>query len=118
MSKYKSFIFSDYQFSPDDNKLDLSYEFEGGPIFSETFNFDFPFAKYEPAVLDRALQMLFFMAGISYYKTYLSPKIVINKGQIDEATAEFLAKTYQRGLGEFFYVNKLEPNTKIPFRAN
>jgi hypothetical protein len=69
-------------------------------------------------VLDRAIQLLFFIAGVSYYKAFLSPKITVEKGQIDENLAAFLNRTYQRGLGEFFYLNHLDPRTDIPFPSN
>ena len=61
---------------------------------------------------------MFFVAGVSYFKAYLPPEIVVEAGEIDTQLAEFLNKTYQRGLGEFFYVNQLDPMTKISFPVN
>ncbi len=58
------------------------------------------------------------MAGVSYFKAYPTNTIQINKGQLDKKAADFFGKTYQKGLGEFFYTNDLDPNTKIDFPAN
>jgi len=116
--KYRQFIFEDYTFDTASQTLSLHYSFEGRVPFTETYHFDFPFGRYDTAVFDRACQQLFFIAGVSYYKAYLAPEIVIKKGQMDQVMAEFYAKTYQGGLGEFFYVNQLDPSTLIPFTAN
>ncbi len=117
MSKYQSFVFKSYAFDPNSKVLSLQYGYDDSLLFTETFKFDFDFVDYDPAVLDRACQLLFFIAGVSYYKAYVAPKIRIEAGELDEQTATFLRKTYQKGLGEFFYVNQLDPSTSIPFQA-
>jgi hypothetical protein len=113
--KYQQFIFEDYTFDTTTQVLSLQYSFDGTVPFTETFHFDFPFAAHDPIALDRAFQVLFFMAGVSYYKAYVAPEIVVKKGQLDGPMVTFFAKTYQRGLGEFFYVNQLDPRTLIHF---
>lgn len=117
--KYQRFIFDDYTFSANDKKLTLRYSLDDQLHFEESFVFDFDFvADYSPEALDRALQLLFLVAGVSYYKTYLPPEIVVTRGTIDKPLAEFLSRTYQKGLGEFFFVNQLDVNTKILFPIN
>jgi hypothetical protein len=86
--------------------------------FTESYIFDFDFTAYDNSALDRACQLLFFMAGVSYYKAYLSSEIYLEVGELDQETANFLSKTYERGLGEFFYVNQLDPHTPIKFPGN
>lgn len=113
--KFKQFIFENYAFDASTGSLKLHYGFDDTVHFTENYQFDFEFANYDPALLDRALQNLFFMAGVSYYKTYLAPEIVVRKGELDAQSAAFFSKTYQRGLGEFFFVNKLDPHTTITF---
>jgi UDP-N-acetyl-alpha-D-muramoyl-L-alanyl-L-glutamate epimerase len=115
MSKYQKFIFKDYSFDVGTRSLTLRYSLDDSLDFTETYKFDFEFANYDSATLDRACQTLFFMAGVSYYKTYLPPEIVIEKGELDQKMAEFFSKTYQRGLGEFFYTNRLDPRTAVTF---
>lgn len=118
MTKYKQFIFLDYEFSPDEKKLTLQYQIDGQVFFREIYEFDFPYTDYSPEALDHAVQSLFFMSGVSYYKTYLPPEIIVKKGHLDEADAKFYAKTYQKGLGELFYLNNLDPKTPVNFQAN
>lgn len=115
MSKYQTFIFEDYSFDADTKILQLHYGMDDSLHFTETYRFDFDYADYDPTALDRAVQFLFFMAGVSYYKMYIPPEIVIKKGQLDAQMAAFFSKTYQRGLGEFWYLNKLDPRTPVTF---
>lgn len=118
MMKYKQFIFESYDFNATNKTVSLHYSLDGELNFLETFTFDFAYTDYDQAVLDRALQALFFMAGVSYYKTYIPPEIVVKKGQLDAESAQFFSKTWQRGLGEFFYVNGLDPHTPMTFPTN
>lgn len=117
-NKYETFIFKDYIFNKENKSLILSYSFDNKINFNETYTFDFDFVEYQENVLDRAIQNLFFMAGVSYYKAYLTNNIKIEVGHIDDKLANFLSKTYQKGLGEYFYLNKLDPKSNIPFYAN
>lgn len=109
------FIFESYLFDAATKKLELRYAIDQTYHFTEQYVFDFPFVNYDAKVLDRAIQNLFFMAGVSYYKTTLPEEIVIKHGELDKASAAFFAKTWQKGLGEFFYLNQLNPQTPITF---
>jgi hypothetical protein len=118
MSKYQQFLFKRYEFDDSTGELRLYYGYDEALEFCESYKFDFKFVDYDKAALDRALQLLFFMAGVSYYKMYLAPEIVVQAGEIDQPLADFLGKTYQRGLGEFFYLNQLDPRTPATFPTN
>lgn len=118
MSHYRQFRFKHYEFDAATGWLKLYYGYDDTLEFCESYHFDFPFAEYDPATLDRAIQLLFFMAGVSYYKAYLAPEISVEAGAVDEPLAAFLSKTYQRGLGEFFYINQLDPRTPVTFPSN
>lgn len=118
MNKYQSFIFKRYDFNEQNGTLNLYYSFDDVIEFCETYTFNFTPVKYNKRALDRAIQLLFFMAGISYYKAYLPSQIIVRDGNIDKPLAEFLSKTYEKGLGEFFYVNSLNPRTSIKFPSN
>jgi UDP-N-acetyl-alpha-D-muramoyl-L-alanyl-L-glutamate epimerase len=117
-AKYQRFVFKDYDFDPGAKTLELTYGMDDALEFKEIYKFDFDYAAYDPNVLDRALQNLFFMAGVSYYKAYIPPTIVVEKGKLDPDLASFFSKTYQRGLGEFWYVNNLDPRTLVTFPAD
>jgi UDP-N-acetyl-alpha-D-muramoyl-L-alanyl-L-glutamate epimerase len=118
MSNFKSFIFKSYQFDEKQKTLNLHYSFDNQLNFTESYMFDFDFTDYDKDILDRALQSLFLVAGVSYYKAFPIDSIEVNHAQIDHTSATFFAKTYQYGLGEFFYVNNLDPNAPIPFKPN
>ena len=108
------FTFTNYKFDEQQNKLELHYKVDD-QLFTETYVFNCHPIAYDPLVLDRALQNLFFIAGVSYFKTKLPEQIVFEAGQLDSTSAAFFSETWQKGLGEFFYVNKLDPNTPITF---
>ena len=115
---YQKFIFKNYTFDKSSGQLNLNYSYDNKINFTETYTFDFPIDEYDELAAKRAFEMLFFMAGVSYYKTYLAPEIVVEAGLIDAPIAGFLERTYQQGLGEFFYVNKLDPKTPVNFPVN
>ncbi|MDQ5972240.1 MAG: UDP-N-acetyl-alpha-D-muramoyl-L-alanyl-L-glutamate epimerase [Patescibacteria group bacterium] len=115
---YQAFIFKNYAFNPVNKILTLNYSFDDKLNFSETFRFDFPFAEYNKETLDKACESLFLLAGVSYYKAYLAPTIITEHHGLSRATAEFLEQTYQKGLGEFMYVNKLDPLKPINFPSD
>lgn len=116
--KYNQFIFDSYVFDAESRQLSLHYAIDETLKFTETYTFDFEFVDYNPQLLDVAAQTLFFMAGVSYYKAYLPGEIVVRAGSLDQKSAEFFSRTYQQGLGEFFFVNKLDPNTPVLFPPN
>lgn len=115
---YKAFIFKSYNFDVTAKTLKLSYGFDDAYSFTEEYRFNFDLRPYDQQVLDRAIQSLFFMAGVSYYKAFPVEAIRIDQGKIDRKDADFFAKTYQRGLGEYYYINKMNPRTEVPFIAN
>lgn len=118
MNSYKSFIFKSYKFDEVQKTISLNYSFDDQHDFCETFTFDFDYADYDKSTLDRALQSLFFIAGVSYYKAFPTDSINIQQGQLDSQGTQFFSETYQKGLGEFFYLNNLDPNTSVPFKEN
>jgi 7-cyano-7-deazaguanine synthase in queuosine biosynthesis len=115
MSEYKNFIFKDYVFDKSTKTLSLYYSIDDQINFLETYHFDFDYIDYNPKALNKAIETLFFMAGVSYFKTFVPENIEIQKGSLDKREADFFSKTYQRGLGEFWYVNSLDPNTPVSF---
>lgn len=113
--EYSSFLFKSYAFDPATQTAIFTYGFDDALTFTETYTFDFPYVLYDQVALDRGLQTLFFLAGISYYKMFPVQSIAVRMGDIDSAMAQFLSNTYQRGLGEYFYINNLDPKTPIVF---
>ncbi|MGB4800524.1 MAG: hypothetical protein WBP03_03345 [Candidatus Saccharimonadales bacterium] len=116
--RYQAFRFVGYEFSAVDRTLQLHYGYDNALRFTETYRFDFDFVPYDPLALDMALQNLFFIAGVSYYKAFIPGEIRVEAGTIDQPLADFLSKTYRCGLGEFWYVNQLSPHTPVDFPVN
>lgn len=111
--EYTSFNFLRYNFDEANKTASFTYSYDDVVQYTETYRFDFDFVQFDYQQLDRALQNLFIMAGISYYKAYLPPVINTPGLPLDDFRAQTFSAVYQRGLGEFFYVNQLDPNTPI-----
>jgi UDP-N-acetylmuramoylalanine--D-glutamate ligase len=137
--KATMFEFTSYAFEPEKKRVVFNYktEFESGAPLFFTETIILPKAvnlKPIPAgQLEKLLQSLHIILGISYYKFYCPPTIKFyNKGEVSpkaDATklrlpyalskpeADFWNTVYKKGLGEFFYKNKLDPkiSPKFPY---
>ena len=96
---------------------ELVYAFDDGPELIERIRFPEP---PEPngarkAAFDAALRILHLIAGVSYYKAGLPPRIDVEAGPLDDATADLLDALYLHGLGEFAYRNGVDLRGKIAF---
>ncbi len=119
MSQYKTFSFDEYSFDQASKTLSFQYSIDEKLKFTEKYIFDLEIDQnLNHKVLDRACKIAFLVTGVSYFKTYLPQEITYKSAEVDKNLADFLSKTYQRGLGEFFYVNNLDPNTPIDFPSN
>ena len=105
----KTFKFEKYNFNPKTGVMKMCYS-TGDFKFTEKLFFFKPIKKLElqkQKALDKALFNLFLIAGISYYKTFASKKILLDKKyKLNREQAAFWNKVYTKGLGEFFYKNK------------
>ncbi|MFI5205423.1 MAG: hypothetical protein ACHQVK_00625, partial [Candidatus Paceibacterales bacterium] len=114
------FEFASYEFNPAKKQVVFYYatHFEGGGVmhFTETILFPkAPNLKNLPKeLLEKLLQSLHIMLGISYYKFYCAPEIKLPYS-LSKGEADFFTTVYQKGLGEFFYKNSLDPNLSPKF---
>jgi hypothetical protein len=96
---------------------ELAYAFDDGEALIERVRF--PNAPAVPpvraAAFDAALKLLHLIAGISYYKAGVPPRIEVADGPLDDATAELLDQLYLHGLAEFAYRNALDLRGRISF---
>jgi UDP-N-acetyl-alpha-D-muramoyl-L-alanyl-L-glutamate epimerase len=96
---------------------ELAYAFDDGEALIERVRF--PNAPAVPparaAAFDAALKLLHLIAGISYYKAGVPPRIEVADGPLDDATAELLDQLYLHGLAEFAYRNGLDLRGRISF---
>lgn len=100
-----------------DGVAELGYAFDDGQELVETVRF--PQAPALPAerraAFDAALKLLHLVAGVSYYKAGVPPKIELADGPLDDATADLLDALYLHGLAEFAYRNGLDLRGRISF---
>ncbi|MEW9623934.1 UDP-N-acetyl-alpha-D-muramoyl-L-alanyl-L-glutamate epimerase [Rhodanobacter geophilus] len=100
-----------------DGVAELAYAFDDGETMVERIRF--PHAPALPrereAAFDAALKLLHLVAGVSYYKAGVPPKIEVADGPLDDATADLLDALYLHGLAEFAYRNGLDLRGRIAF---
>lgn len=104
------FTFESWSFDSETGQLNFTYHDSEYGAFSETFTFPNVgtdrYEKYESAIC-AAINCLFWMAGVSYYKTSLAQKIVFNDEKPNLQIAEWLTQTWRSGLAELAFENGL-----------
>src|SRR5699024_9321017 len=100
-----------------DGVAELVYAFDDGPELVERIMF--PRAPAVPperaAAFAAALRWLHLVAGVSYYKAGIPPRIEVDGEAPDAATAALLDDLYLHGLAEFAYRNKLDLAGRLRF---
>ncbi len=114
----EAFRFIRCHFDEGSGVASLVYAFDHGPELTETIRF--PAAPYRlDAVrrdaVEQALRLLHLIAGVSYYKAAVPPRIEIDGYGIDADTAALMTELYENGLGEFAYRNGMVLRGKIRF---
>jgi len=104
------FRFVRCDFAADTGVARLVYAFDDGPEMTETVTV--PGAPFQldgerAAAVQRALQLLHLIAGVSYYKAAVPAQVSIDSYTVDAATAALVETVYLNGLGEFAYRNGL-----------
>jgi len=114
------FEFTSYKFEPENKRAVFNYrqEFDGAdPIsFTETLILpEIPVLNNLPnGLVDKILQNVHIIIGISYYKFYCAKDIKIPY-ILSKKEADFWNIVYKKGLGEFFYRNNLDPKISPKF---
>lgn len=108
MKQCQSFIFDSYSLNRENGEIELRYKLDNGIRFLETITLSKPIGNIvDEAELNRALFLLHLFGGISYYKTCCPKKIEVRSGKLTKDQAEFWNTVYTKGLGQFFYENKI-----------
>ncbi|MDR2547244.1 MAG: hypothetical protein LBC96_07010 [Lachnospiraceae bacterium] len=112
--KYPHFIFHGYSVKDVGSSLRVEYDFSipGLAVFRP--HWLFPKSRSHHLDWDcETLDELFFSLGmvelISYWKTVCPPLVKISCRQLSPEAIAWWVKFYRKGLGEFFYVNRLTP---------
>ncbi len=100
-----------------DGVAELVYAFDDGAQLIERIRFPQapPLAPERATAFNAALQLLHLIAGVSYYKAGVPPKMDVAAGPLDAATADLLDALYLHGLAEFAYRNGLDLRGRIAF---
>lgn len=112
MKQYSSFIFDTCAFDLKTGKIELHYSLDDDLHFTETLLLPKSEARDPRSALLLALHLV---AGVSYFKTCLPKEIAIHSGTLTEDQAYFWNTVYTKGLGEFFFRNKIDYHDLIHF---
>ncbi|MEK7575257.1 MAG: endonuclease domain-containing protein [Patescibacteria group bacterium] len=108
------FSFNGYEINRSEGKIAFKYELahEGETFsFAEKISFDPKQADFKRApdtVLTNALDTLSLILGISYWKLFCPKELRLPNIALTSAQAQFWNTVYTKGLGEFFYKNKID----------
>ena len=97
---------------PDTGRASFDYALTGpgGELrFTEVITFPVPATPPDAATLatlDRVLDLLHLVAGVSYYKT-AAPRRIVLPAPLGEAAVDLVTAVYTKGLAEYAYLNDL-----------
>lgn len=114
----KAFYYKNYEFDAKTGILLFQYE-SMGYKFNETITFPgAPFTLTQAQ--KKALDLIFLYAhiafGISYYKAFLNPEVVLESGALTKEEANFFNTFYINGLGEFSVKNNVDIRIAFPYQ--
>lgn len=101
------FYFDSFKIEPEQGRILYVYSTDAGHTFVHEFTLAFPpggdTSNYEAAAFALG------MAELSHYwKAILAPEIVVRAGKLSAEQIVFWENLYTKGLGEFFYINKID----------
>jgi hypothetical protein len=111
------FVFKGYEPKLEKGEVFFHFGFRGEKNIDFTEKISFPpvVTKIPEALLKSILDNLMLILGISYWKVYCPKEIIINDNFLTKEQAEFWNTVYTKGLGEFFYKNKLDFRGLVDF---
>ena len=113
--KHPRFVFESFSFAYSNNTLRCKYQFTLEPDihFEPELIIELPGNITIDAARQQYLQNFLFHLGLveimSYWKAACSPTIVVKAGFLDARQIEWLNDLIINGMGEFFYVNNIDP---------
>jgi len=105
-----------HSFDPETRNVELKYELDGEP-FTETYRLPAECSGGDSAIVERLVGTLHVLAGVSYYKTSLPHTIEVGHA-VPPADAAFFQTVYEKGLGELFFMNGIDPRGVVRFDPN
>lgn len=109
------FLFDSYSIDATRTVLTFTYQ-SGGERFEEKLYLPKPLSEsIDSDVLNSLLLGLHLALGISYWKMYCYSRIEIKSGKLNKDQAQFWDLIYTKGLGEFYYRNKIDFRNLVSF---
>lgn len=109
-----SFVFDSYSIDETGKTLFFRYV-NGTNKFEERIILPLAIERREDAILDGILFNLHLALGISYWKADCSKTIEIKSGSLSQQQAAFWDTIYTKGLGEFYFRNKIDFRNLVHF---
>ncbi len=107
---HKTFIFESYTFDYATWTASFVYSFDGQRYFTERVQFESTEKPVQKDVLERVLELAFFVVGTSYYKCFPVKRVEYKGKKFSPKQAAFLNKVYRDGLSQFIFQNQLSPD--------
>lgn len=105
-TQIQRFRFTERSLSPD-GLVTLRYALDDAEHLVETFQLPLePGVVADEAAVSGILDLLHWVAGVSYYKLAAPPQVSLEAGIPGPAAAAYLEALYSEGLGEFAYENR------------
>lgn len=109
------FVFESYSIDATKTVLTFFY-LVGGNRYEEKLYLPKPISDaIDSEVLNTLFLNLHLALGISYWKMHCFPRIEIKSGVLSKTQAQFWDLVYTKGLGEFYYRNKIDFRNLISF---
>ncbi len=107
---HKIFTFEGYNLNLKKGQASFNYSIENGEKLNFTEKISFPSieANIPNDLLKSLLTNIMLILGISYWKLYCPKDIKIKDFSLSKEQADFWNIVYTKGLGEFFYKNKID----------
>ncbi|KKQ36993.1 MAG: hypothetical protein US55_C0045G0001, partial [Candidatus Levybacteria bacterium GW2011_GWC2_37_7] len=114
------FIFKGHESDLEKGEIFFHFGFEGEKNidFTEKISFSPVAFKIPETLLKSLLDNLMLILGVSYWKAYCPKEIEIKDNFLTREQAEFWNTVYTKGMGEFYYKNKIDFRELINFPYN
>jgi hypothetical protein len=116
--QYPVFAYQSFRWGVKGNDLTIKFNFQCGEIeFKPSATTKFPkgtdlekLAKSRKTFVDHIVFHIGMIEMVSYWKATCSPKIHVACGHLSKGQQKWWKYLYYHGLGEFFYLNKINTN--------
>ncbi len=117
----ESFQFLEQVHDPATGELRLSYRFDEGTVLEERIVFPYapwPSDASRQRAFDAAASALHLIAGVSYYKACVPPRMELGDHLLSPPLAQLLQQVYVDGLAEFALAHKLNLRERVNFEPS